>query len=66
MNVLDFLWTFFLMVLPEARLPAGDLENEPALKRKSRQTGIQVKIQEMEYSLRKTNFRNHKKTYLGF
>ena len=54
------------MVLPKARLPAGVLENEPALKRKSLQTGIQVKIQEMEYSLRKTNFRNHKKTYLGF
>ena len=25
-----------------------------------------LKVQEMEYTLRKTNFRNHKKTYLGY
>ena len=30
------------MVFAEARLPAGVLENEPALKRKSPQTGIQA------------------------
>ena len=42
MNVLDFLWTFFPMVFPEAQLPAGELlENEPTLKRKSPQ-GIQA------------------------
>ena len=41
MNVLDFLWTFFPMVFPEAQLPAGVLENEPTLKRKSSQ-GIQA------------------------
>ena len=41
MSVLDFLWTFFPMVFPEAQLPAGVLENEPTLKHKSPQ-GIQA------------------------
>ena len=41
MNVLDFPWTFFPMVFPEAQLPAGVLENEPTLKCKSPQ-GIQA------------------------
>ena len=46
----------------EARILAGVRENEPTLKPKSPQTGIRA----MEYTFRYTNFRNHKKTYLGY
>ena len=42
-NALDFLWTVFRTVFARGSITsaAGVRENEPALKRKSPQTGIQ-------------------------
>ena len=44
----EFFWLSFEQFSLEARLPAGVRENEPALKRKSTQTGIQA----VEYTFR--------------